>query len=316
MPENKSQSTPEKRVIAVTGPTASGKSSLALRLAERFGGEIISCDSMQIYRGMDIGTAKDPPEERALIPHHLIDVADPGDSFSCSDYAALASKAADDVIARGKLPVFCGGTGLYLDSVLASDRFPETQTPPSLRQALETKGDDELRGMLLGCDSVSFRTSDIKNRRRLTRALEIFYTTGLPKSRWDELSRTLPPRYKALRLAVVWQDRDELYKRIDSRVDEMFARGLAGEAEGLYRTRLSDTARQAIGYKEIFDRLDRGEDPMSAMDDVKRATRRYAKRQLTWLRRGGSAVVLEGSDPRIFEKACAAVSRFIGKEQM
>ena len=305
---------PEKRVIAVTGPTASGKSALALRLALEFGGEIIACDSMQVYRGMDVGTAKDPTEELALVPHHMIDVADPGDRFSCSDYAVMAAERADGIIARGKLPVFCGGTGLYLDSVLSSDRYPEKETPEDLRAAIGQMSDDELRMTLRGCDGETYRTADIMNRRRLTRALEIFYSTGIPKSRWDELSRTLPPRYRALKLAVVWEDREELYRRIDRRVDMMFADGLAEEAVRLYSSPLSDTARQAIGYKEIFDRIEAGEPPESAAEDVKRATRRYAKRQLTWLRRDGEAVRLEGSDPALFEKACAEVRRFLRGE--
>ncbi|MCR5262245.1 MAG: hypothetical protein K6D94_00105, partial [Clostridiales bacterium] len=206
---------------------------------------------------------------------------------------------------------FCGGTGLYLDSVLSSDRYPEKETPEDLRAAIGKMSDDELRMTLRGCDGETYRTADIRNRRRLTRALEIFYSTGIPKSRWDELSRTLPPRYRALKLAVVWEDREELYRRIDRRVDMMFADGLAEEAVRLYSSPLSDTARQAIGYKEIFDRIEAGEPPESAAEDVKRATRRYAKRQLTWLRRDGEAVRLEGSDPALFEKACAEVRRFL-----
>ena len=311
IPGSSASDRPEKRIIAVTGPTASGKSALALKLALEFGGEIIACDSMQVYRGMDVGTAKDPPEELALVPHHMIDVADPGDRFSCSDYAVMAAECADGIIARGKLPVFCGGTGLYLDSVISSDRYPEKETPADLRGAIGQMSDDELRTALRGCDSATYGTADIRNRRRLTRALEIFYSTGIPKSRWDALPKTLPPRYRALKLAVVWEDRDELYRRIDRRVDMMFADGLADEAVMLHSSPLSGTARQAIGYKELFDRIEAGEPPENAAEDVKRATRRYAKRQLTWLRRDGEAVMLEGSDPALFEKACAEVRRFL-----
>lgn len=302
------------RVIAVVGPTASGKSSLAMKLALKYGGEIISCDSMQIYRGMDIGTAKDSDDDMTAVPHHMIDIADPSENFSCSDYAVMASACADDMIARGKLPIFCGGTGLYLDSVLSGDRYSPAAESEPLRTELSDLDDDTLRLMLRTCDSRSYSSADIVNRRRLIRALEIFYSTGLPKSLWDERSKAVPPRYRALKIALGFSDRDELYRRIDDRVDAMFAAGLADEAIRLYRSGLSETAGQAIGYKELFRCFDLGRPPLSAAGDVKTATRHYAKRQMTWFRRDREAVWLEGSDPCLFDRACAAVNEFLGAE--
>ena len=304
------------RVIAVAGPTASGKSSLAMKLALKFDGEIISCDSMQIYRGMDIGTAKDSDEDRALVPHHMIDTADPSESFSCSDYAVMASACADDIISRWKLPIFCGGTGLYLDSVLAGERYSPEAGPEPLRSELTGLDDETLRIMLRSCDSRSFFSADAANRRRLIRALEIFYSTGVPKSLRDERSKAVPPRYEALKIVLGFADRDELYRRIDSRVDEMFEAGLAGEAVKLYSSDLSDTAGQAIGYKELFRRIDLGEPPERASEDVKLATRHYAKRQIAWFKRYKDAVWLEGTDPDLFEKACGLVSGFLKKDQL
>ncbi|NLB16271.1 MAG: tRNA (adenosine(37)-N6)-dimethylallyltransferase MiaA [Clostridiales bacterium] len=299
------------KVIAVTGPTATGKSELAIELARRFDGEIISCDSMQIYKDMDIGTAKLPPRSRKRITHHMIDIIEPEASFSCSDYAAMAAEAADAVISRGRIPIFCGGTGLYLDSVISPDRYPEQKTDPVLRRTLDSFSDEELISQLRNYDPLSAETVDLKNRRRIIRALELYFQTGITKTEWDARSKKLPPKYAAVKLGLDYKDRQTLYDRIDARVERMFEEGLAEEAKSLYKRELSATARQAIGYKELFSRIESGEPPENAKDAVKQATRRYAKRQLTWFRRDPDAVWLEAGSPGLAEHAAEIVMAFL-----
>ncbi len=278
-----------KNVLAVVGATASGKTSFAIALARELGGEIISCDSMQIYRGMDIGTAKPSMEEREGIPHHLMDVVEPSENFSVADYASLAGRAIDDICARGKLPIFCGGTGLYLDSVLTATAYSDAASDPSLRTSLakeaEEKGAMALWQRLESEDAESAAAIHPNNVKRVIRALEIKILTGVPKSEWDRRSRLLPSPYHAQVLGLCYPDRAVLYDRIDRRVDMMMDMGLVSEVEGLLssgRLPRTSTAAQAIGYKEIVSYLD-GEITLSeAVDTIKQATRRYAKRQITW----------------------------------
>ncbi len=277
------------KILAVVGPTASGKTSLAVKLAQRLGGEVISCDSMQIYRRMDIGTAKPSAAEQCGITHHLIDVADPTDAFSVNDYLTAASAAVTDILSRGRLPVFCGGTGLYLDAFLRGG-LPDTPAgDPALREELSalaaTRGEAFLHAELARVDPESAAAIHQNNTRRVIRALEIYKLSGIPKSEWDRRSNALPPVYNAAVLGLRFTDRALLYARIDRRVDEMLASGLVEEARALNADGIferSPTAAGAIGYKELLPYL-RGECSLqAATDELKTATRRYAKRQMTW----------------------------------
>ncbi|MBR6727516.1 MAG: tRNA (adenosine(37)-N6)-dimethylallyltransferase MiaA [Clostridia bacterium] len=281
--------TAHPEILAIVGPTAGGKSSLALELACRLGGEIVSCDSMQIYKGMDIGTAKPTASEQALVPHHLIDILEPEQTFSANDFALAAEVAVNDIAARGKQPILCGGTGLYLDAFL---RGEETEIPgadPEIRaellSALEQNGPELLHAMLAEVDPESAATVHKNNTRRVIRALEIYRATGVPKSEWDRRSRQRPPRYHAMVIGLRYADRTLLYDRIDRRVDQMIAEGLVEETRTLLERGVferSRTAAGAIGYKELLPYC-RGECTLEeAVCELKTATRRYAKRQMTW----------------------------------
>lgn len=278
--------------LALCGPTASGKTALSLALAERLGAEIISCDSMQVYRGLDIGTAKATPEERARIPHHVIDLVAPDEAFSVEHYRRAALCAADGIAGRGRLPLIVGGTGLYLDALMRRE-LPEIPACDVARRdaclsEIKTPEDaHRLWERLKACDPASAAAIHENNVRRVFRALEIYEKTGKPKSYFDGLSREGDP---PLRISVITLDfhcRENLYARVNARVDEMMRAGLAEEAERLFRAGLLDegsTAAQAIGYKELALWL-RGEVELAEVVElVKLATRRYAKRQLTWFR--------------------------------
>ncbi|MBQ9080735.1 MAG: tRNA (adenosine(37)-N6)-dimethylallyltransferase MiaA [Clostridia bacterium] len=276
------------KIIAVVGPTASGKTALSIALAKQLCGEIVSCDSMQIYRGMDIGTAKPDAAERDGVPHHLIDIVAPDADFDASDYVSAATAAVDDILSRGKLPIFCGGTGLYLDSFLRGG-FCETADSPELRAELtrraEKIGNEAMHAELADVDPESAAAIHPNNVRRVIRALEVYHATGITKSELDRRSREAEPRYDAKIIGIRFSDREQLYRRIDMRVDIMLEMGLLDEVRRLYDAGVferSRTAAQAIGYKELLGVI-KGETALDiAVDDLKRATRRYAKRQLTW----------------------------------
>ena len=278
-------------VLAVVGPTASGKSALALALAKAWNGEIVSCDSMQIYRRMDIGTAKPTADEQAQIPHHLIDILEPEEDFSVMDYVAAADRAVADILSRGKLPILCGGTGLYLDAFLRGGEPETPEADPAVRASLqalaEEKGEEHLHGLLREADPESADAIHPRNVRRVIRALEIYRATGVPKSEWDRRSRQHPERYDATVVGLSFTNRELLYERIERRVDQMIAEGLVAETEYLLQRgvfSVSRTAAGAIGYKELLPYC-RGEcDLETAIGALKTATRRYAKRQLTWFR--------------------------------
>ena len=277
------------RILAVVGPTASGKTSLAVALALRLGGEVISCDSMQIYRRMDVGTAKPTAAEQRGVRHHLIDVADPTDAFSVNDYLTAANAAVQDILSRGKLPVFCGGTGLYLDAFLRGG-LPDTPAgDAALREELAAlaaeRGEEYLHAELAKVDPASAAATHPHNLRRVIRALEIYRLSGIPKSEWDRRSNELPSLYNAAVLGLRFEERALLYQRIEQRVDEMIEAGLLQEtrtleSEGVFER--SPTAAGAIGYKELLPYL-RGTCSLEeAIEELKTATRRYAKRQMTW----------------------------------
>ena len=276
------------KILAVVGPTASGKTAVSVELAKRLGGEVVSCDSMQVYRRMNIGTAKPTQEETEGIPHHLIDAVDPETPFSCAEYVTLAGEAVRDISARGKLPIFCGGTGLYLDRFLCGE-MEETHADEALRTALfafaEREGVDALHERLRAVDPESADAIHKNNVKRVVRALEIYEQTGIPKSEFDRRSQETETPYEAVVIGLRYPNREVLYDRINRRVDIMLEEGLLEEtqklkSEGVFEVNL--TAAQAIGYKELLGYLDGEETLAEATENLKTATRRYAKRQLTW----------------------------------
>lgn len=277
------------KILAIVGPTGGGKSALALALAEELGGEIVSCDSMQIYRRMDVGTAKPTDEEQARVLHHMIDVAEPDEDFSCADYVERAALAIEDCAARGRLPILCGGTGLYLDALLRKNDFETMSADESLRAALadfaEKNGAVALWEELLRVDPESAKATHPNNLKRVIRALEIYRLSGMTKTELDRRSREGGFRYDACVIGLRYGERELLYRRIDRRVDQMLEMGLLAETEALAREGVFEknrTAAQAIGYKELLPYL-RGEISLeSAVEDLKTATRHYAKRQGTW----------------------------------
>ena len=291
----------KQKIIAVVGPTASGKTSLSIALAKELGGEILSCDSMQIYRDMDIGTAKPSAEEQDGVPHHLIDIAAADEPFSCAEYAALAKNKIAEVASRGKLPIFCGGTGLYLDGVLrGGNSYEKTETDPTYRAELEQvaaeQGAETVHAMLAAVDPDAAQATHPNNVKRVIRALEIYHTTGVTKTELDRRSVQVESEYDALVLGIRFPDTEELYERINLRVDLMIEQGLLDECLRLMEAGVferSATAAQAIGYKELFPYL-RGELPLkNCVETLKMATRRYAKRQMTWFRMHGNVVWLD-----------------------
>ncbi len=284
MPEN-------SKVLVITGPTATGKSALAVELALRLGGEIISADSMQIYRGMDIGTAKVTPAETRGVPHHLLDVADPAEPWSVARWVDAAAAAAEEIFARGSVPIIAGGTNLYIDSLLSGRDFADAGSDDDLRAALGAEydciGGEAFREKLLAVDPERGAKLHASDKKRLVRALEVFQRTGETISAHDARTRTQPPRWDSLRVALSFADRERLYARIDARVREMLRDGLIDEVRGLLAGKLppDSTAMQAIGYKEVAEFLAGRCSAEETEAAICRNSRRYAKRQLTWLRR-------------------------------
>lgn len=282
------------KAVAILGPTACGKTALSLALAPKIRGEILVCDSMQVYRGLDIGTAKPTASERAVCPHHLVDLVSPETPFNAADYADAAMKKVREITARGNTPVFCGGTGLYLDAVrtLRHGDMPASPSPAlraRLTEEAETpEGRDALYQRLSDIDPDTAAATHPNNIRRVIRALEIYETTGKTKTYWDRRASQKNPDLDILPIGLTYRDRETLYRRIDARVDAMIEAGLVEETKRLRDAGLfekSPTAAAAIGYKELLTYLN-GEAPLTAaLEDLKTATRRYAKRQLTYFRR-------------------------------
>ena len=279
------------KIYVVIGPTASGKTGYALSLAKRIGGEIISGDSMQIYRGMDIGTAKPTAEQQKAVPHHLIDIADISEPFSAARYVGLARDAAEDISSRGKIPVVVGGTGMYIDMLVSGTVLPETQTDPEYRRGLyefaKENGAGALHAMLAEKDPQAAAAIHPNNIKRVVRALEINRETGMSKSGYEALGASAGNVYEPYTVMLMPGSRARLYERIEARVDEMFSAGLEEEVRSLCAKGLREapTASQAIGYKEFYPYFD-GEITLEQVSEtIKRNTRRYAKRQLTWFSR-------------------------------
>ena len=298
-------------IICIAGPTASGKTALAVELAKCFNGEVVSCDSMQIYRRMDIGTAKPTLEEMQGIPHHMIDVAEPDEDFSVSRYCEMATPIVDDIISRGKTAIIAGGTGLYMDSLIRGNDFaptPATGHRERLEEKLNTVGLDAMLTELAAIDPEAAERAQ-KNPRRVIRALEVYYETGETITAHNLRTQAIPPRYSPLRLGLDFEPRQLLYDRIDLRVGIMLETGLEREIRDLLASGISATctAMQAIGYKEFLSAMDGGCTIEEAANQVRQSSRRYAKRQLTWFRRNKEMNWLtrhEGEDAaEIFEKA-------------
>ena len=290
-------------ILCLAGPTASGKTALAVELAKDLNGEVVSCDSMQVYRRMDIGTAKPSREEMQGIPHHMIDVAEPDEDFSVSRYCAMAAPIVDDIVARGKTAIIAGGTGLYMDSLIRGNDFAPFPST-GVRERLEAEADEVgLPAMLTRLREIDPDTADrVSDRKRILRALEVYLETGETITEHNRKTRLIPPKYTPLWLGLDFADRGELYRRIDKRVDIMLEMGLMEEIRSLLDSGIPEkcTAMQAIGYKEFVNALE-GREPLSqAAEEVKKASRHYAKRQLTWFRRNPAVrwLVRSGDDDR------------------
>lgn len=274
------------KIISVVGPTASGKTALSIEIAKKYNGEIISADSMQIYRGLDIATAKPTKEEMQGIVHYLIDNVNPEDEYSVAQYVKDARNAILDIDSRGKIPILVGGTGLYVNSLLDNVQFSESPIDEELRQKLNSQSTEELLPILYDVDSESYEKLSIeKNHKRIVRALEIYYQTGKPKSVVDKEAKSVPSPYDAIKIGLNANDRQFLYDRINTRVDLMIDMGLLDEAKKFLSKNLSSTASKAIGYKEFIPYFN-GESSLEECKNLlKMETRRYAKRQITWFKR-------------------------------
>ena len=276
-------------VIAVVGPTASGKTSLAVELALKTGGEVISADSMQIYKGMDIATAKPTAEETKGVPHHLIGFADITERFSVADYCRLAHKEIQEINAKGKLPIVCGGTGLYIDSLLGNIDFgnenEDIEKRDEIRKVCENLPGEELLKILASFDKETADRLHPNNRGRIIRAIEVYELTGITQTEANIRSRLNETPYKPIYIGLDFHDREKLYSRINNRVEKMLDLGLCDEAKKYFDACPSSTAAQAIGYKELAPYLTGEMSLDEAVENLSRATRRYAKRQLTWFRR-------------------------------
>lgn len=277
-------------IICIAGPTASGKTALAVELAKDLSGEVVSCDSMQVYKRMDIGTAKPTEEEMQGIPHHMIDVAEPDEDFSVSRYCCLAAPIVDDIVARGKTAIIAGGTGLYMDSLIRGNAFAPFPST-GVRERLETQADSEgmefMLNWLRSIDPEAAARLHLSDRKRVIRALEVYLETGQTITEHNRKTQLIPPKYTPLWLGLDFADRAELYRRIDRRVDMMLEMGLISEIQGLLASGIPSkcTAMQAIGYKEFVAALHGEETIAQAAEEVKKSSRHYAKRQLTWFRR-------------------------------
>ena len=278
------------RMICITGPTATGKTRLAVGLSLALGGEVISCDSMQLYRGMDVGTAKVTPAETRGVPHHMIDVLDPAEPCSVGRFCDMAEPIARDILARGKTAVLAGGTGLYMDALVTGRRFapaPGTGQREMLETLADREGIEAVQAMLREVDPDSAARLHPGDRRRIIRAMEVYLETGETITEHDRRSRLVPPRYEPVWIGLNYVNREGLYRRIDARVDEMIANGLEAEIDRLLEAGIppESTSLQAIGYRQLLAAR-RGEMTREeAVEAVKRLSRNYAKRQLTWLRR-------------------------------
>ena len=305
------------KILVISGPTASGKTALAVELALRHNGEVVSADSMQIYRRMDIGTAKPTPEEMRGVPHHMIDVADPEEDFSVARYVDMAARCVDGILSRGKLPILAGGTGLYIDSLLSGRTFaafsPDSPLRGELEEQLRREGGQAMLERLAQVDPESAARLHPNDEKRIVRALEVYLSTGKTITRHNEETRALPPRYDALTITLAFERREDMWARIDRRVDQMMADGLVEEVRALLSSGIprTCTSMQAIGYKEMAAALDSGGDPALAAEEIKLRSRQYAKRQLTWFKRNQAARRLYWGPVPDFHEACQISTEYM-----
>ena len=304
------------QVLVITGPTATGKTKLAVMAAKAINGEVVGADSMQIYKYMDIGTAKPTLDEMDGIPHHMIDVCSPFEDYSVSRYVEEAAKCCEDILSRGKTPIITGGTGLYIESLLSGRDFAPGIAGNEIREELiaeyDTIGGEAMLRKLAEIDPYSGSKLHANDKKRIVRALEVYLTTGKTITQHNEETQTIPPRYTSRTIALTFKDRAKLYDRIDRRVDMMLEMGLMDEIQKLLSMGFSETstAMQAIGYKEIIS-AGKGECTLEeGIEAVKRESRRYAKRQLSWLRRDKSITWIEWDDEPDFNEALSIVTQF------
>ena len=306
-------------IICIAGPTASGKTALAVELAKVLNGEVVSCDSMQVYRRMDIGTAKPTQEEMQGIVHHMLDVAEPDEDFSVSRYCEMASGIVDDILARGKTAIIAGGTGLYMDSLIKGNDFapfPSTGMRERLEAQADAEGMEAMLTLLGSIDPEAAARLHLKDRKRILRALEVYYETGETITEHNRKTQAIPPKYTPLWLGLDFEPRAALYSRIDQRVDVMLEAGLVEEIKNLLASGIPAkcTAMQAIGYKEFIDALDGKITICEAADQVRQSSRHYAKRQLTWFRRNSKMhwLIRNAGDDfgKILESARQVINEF------
>lgn len=300
----------KEKVLVIAGPTAVGKTDLSIKLAKELNGEIISTDSMQIYKYMDIGSAKITKEEMCGVPHHMIDVVDPSTPFSVADYKEMAQKCIDDIISRGKLPILTGGTGLYINALTCNMNFTEAENDLKYRSELEElaekHGNEYIHNMLKNIDPISYKEIHYNNRKRVIRALEVYKLTKKPFSSFNAGEEFYNGPYD-VSYYVLNMDREKLYNRINLRVDMMMDKGLLEECIKLKEMGYNSSVQsmQGIGYKEIFYYLENKISLNEAVEMIKQGSRNYAKRQLTWFRRDPRAIILDKdifSEDEIFKR--------------
>ena len=304
------------KIICVAGPTASGKTRMAVELARQLDGEVLSCDSMQLYRRMDIGTATPTAEEMQGVPHHMLNVADPAEDFSVGKYVAMADPILRDILRRGRTAVICGGTGLYLDSLMAGRDFapcPSTGRRQELERMADEQGIEAVLSYLATFDPESAARLHPGNRRRILRAAEVYLETGKTITQHNRETRALPSKYTGAWIGMDFLDRAALYGRIDRRVEGMLEEGLVEEVRALLQSGVPKTATslQAIGYKELIAALEGRCTMAEAVETIQRESRRYAKRQLTWFRRNPEIHWIRQGDPPDFPAALADALAYV-----
>ena len=308
------------KIVCVVGPTACGKTTLGVLLAKKFNGEVVSADSMQIYRGMTVGTAAPTPEEMDGVPHHMVAVADPAEQWSAARYAQAATPIIDDILARGKLPILVGGTGLWLDAVVRGHGFAGGhaggEVRRQLQQRLEREGIEPLLAELRQVDPASAERLHPADEKRILRALEVYLETGKTITAHNEETKKLPPRYDAVWIGLQFEDRADMKALIDRRVDKMVEEGLLEEVRGLLESGLprESTALQAIGYKEFLGVADGTATEAEAIEEGKLRSRQYAKRQLTWLRKNSDIHWIFWKKERDFERALQVSTEILTAE--
>lgn len=307
------------KVVCVVGPTACGKTKMGVLLARACHGEVVSCDSMQIYRDMVIGTAAPTAEETEGIAHHMVGVVDPASDYSVACYVRDAARCVDDILARGKLPIIVGGTGLYLDALLSGRTFAGGQKGGERRRMLEARlakeGADALLAELARIDPAYASKLTAGNQKRIVRALEIYYESGITMTEQNRRNAALPPQYEAVTLGFAWEDRADMKAAIDLRVDNMVAQGLFDEVRSLLDRGVPEncTALQAIGYKEALAYLNGTQSAAEAIDEIKLRSRQYAKRQLTWFKRNPATGWYYWKKTRDFSAALAFSTKFLAE---